>query len=119
MMKDPNTFWQWVQERMEERGIPFFRELERRARVSNGVINSRKNNLKIPTVEMAEGLCHALQVSWVDPWEQAGFVQQLSIDQLIGLDAEIHRTLQDADNDFKRAVLKTIKAWLAVCDGRP
>ncbi len=112
MMKNSSTFWQWVQQRMEEVGIPSFRELEKRAGLSTGAINSRKNDLKFPTVEMADGLCRALNVSWVDLWERAGFVQRLSTDQLTGLDAEIHQTLHGASDDFKRAVLKTIKAWL-------
>jgi transcriptional regulator with XRE-family HTH domain len=114
MMKDADAFWQWVQQRMEDRGILSFRELERKAGVSTGLISSRKNDLKFPTVQMAEGLCEALQVSWVDLWEQAGFVQRLNADQLTGIDAEIHEALQDASDDFKRAVLKTIRTWLVV-----
>jgi transcriptional regulator with XRE-family HTH domain len=112
MAKDVYAFWQWVQQRMEYLGIPSFRELEKRAGLSNGAINSRKNDFKFPTVEMAEGLCHALQVSWVDLWEQAGFVQRLSTDQLTGLDAEIYQTLQGTTDTFKQAALKAIKAWL-------
>jgi transcriptional regulator with XRE-family HTH domain len=118
MTKDVYIFWQWVQQRMEYLGIPSFRELEKRAGLSNGAINSRKNDLKFPTVEMAEGLCHALQVSWLDLWEQAGFVQRLNIDELAGLDAEIYRALQGTGNDFKQTVLKTIQAWRAMCENR-
>ena len=103
---------------MEEVGISSFRELERRAGVSNGVISSRKNDLKFPTVQMAEGLCRALRVSWVDLWEQAGFVQPLGPDRLTGLDAEIYQILQGTSNDFKRAVLKTIETWLVVCQDK-
>ncbi len=115
MMKDVDAFWRWIEQRMEDTGIPSFRELERKAGVSTGLISSRKNDLKLPTVQMAEGLCQALQVSWIDLWEQAGLIQRLSTDQLSGLDAEIHQTLQGASDDFKRAVLKTIRAWRAVC----
>jgi transcriptional regulator with XRE-family HTH domain len=118
MAKDVYAFWQWVQQRMEYLGIPSFRELEKRAGLSNGAINSRKNDLKFPTVEMAEGLCRALQVSWVDLWEQAGFVERLSADELAGLDAEIHQALQATSNDFKQAILKTIQAWRAVYENR-
>lgn len=118
MTKDAYAFWQWVQQKMEEQGISSFRELERRAGVSNGVINSRKNNLKFPTVEMAEGLCRGLRVSWVELWEHAGFVEPQTADQLTGLDAEMYRTLQDASDTFKQAALKAIKAWLAAWDKR-
>ncbi len=103
---------------MEELGIPSFRELEKRAGLSTGAINSRKNDLKFPTVEMADGLCRALNVSWIDLWERAGFVQRLGTDQLVGLDAEIHQTLHGASDDFKRAVLKTIKAWLVAWENK-
>ncbi len=115
MAKDSYIFWQWVQERMAEVGISSFRELERKAGISNGVINSRKNDLKFPTVEMAEGLCRALRVSWIDLWEHAGFILPRSADQITGLDAEIYQTLQGASDDFKRAVLRTIQTWRAVC----
>ena len=111
MTKDAYTFWQWVQQRMEELGISSFRELERRAGVSNGVINSRKNDLKFPTVEMAERLCRGLRVSWVELWEHAGFVEPQTADQLTGLDVEIYRALQDTEDNFKQAVLKTVKTW--------
>lgn len=121
MSKDPYKFWEWVQTRMDEVGISSFRELERRANVANGVINSRKNDLKFPTVEMAEGLCHALKVDWVELWGRAGFVEEyspsnvgLSPDQLTGLDVEIYYALRSAGDDFKQAVLKTIKTWLVL-----
>ena len=110
MMKNAFTFWEWVEQRMEELGIPSFRQLEKRAGLSTGAINSRKNDLKFPTVEMAEGLCRALNVSWVDLWEQAGY---LGTDQLTGLDAEIYQTLQGTSDNFKHAALKAIKVWLA------
>ena len=74
MMKDVDAFWRWIEHRMEETGISSFRELERKAGVSTGLISSRKNDLKLPTVQMAEGLCRALQVSWVDLWERAELI---------------------------------------------
>jgi transcriptional regulator with XRE-family HTH domain len=103
---------------MEELGIPSYRELEKRAGLSTGAINSRKNDLKFPTVEMADGMCRALNVSWLDLWDQAGFVQRLGTDQLTGLDAEIHQTLQGASDEFKQAVLKTIRAWLVAWEDK-
>ena len=118
MAKDSYIFWQWVQERMAEVGISSFRELERKAGISNGVINSRKNDLKFPTVEMAEGLCQALRVSWIDLWEHAGFILPRSTDQITGLDAEIYQTLQGASDEFKQAVLKTIRAWLVAWEDK-
>jgi transcriptional regulator with XRE-family HTH domain len=118
MMKDTDAFWQWIERRMEEVGISSFRELERKAGVSTGLISSRKNDLKLPTVQMAEGLCQALQVSWIDLWERAGLIQRLSTDQLTGLDAEIHQTLQGASDEFKQAALKTIRAWLVAWEDK-
>jgi len=98
---------------MEELEISSFRELERRAGVANGVISSRKNEIKPPTVEMAEGLCQALKVDWVELWTQAGYIARLpTTSDLVGLDAEIYQALAPAGDDFKLAILKTIKTWL-------
>jgi transcriptional regulator with XRE-family HTH domain len=113
MQKDAYVFWEWVQRKMEAKGIPSFRELERRTGMANGVINSRKNDLKFPTVEMAEGLCHALHVSWITLWEKAGFIDPVNASQLTGIDAEIYQVIQNADLEFKNAVLDTINVWLA------
>ena len=102
MTKDAYVYWQWVQRRMAEVGISSFRELERRAGITNG----------FPTVEMAEGLSRALRVSWVELWEQAGFAERLRADDLAGLDAEIYEALKGTSDEFKRAVLSTIRIWL-------
>jgi hypothetical protein len=67
---------------------------------------------------MAEGMCHALQVSWIDLWDKAGYIKNVGADQLAGLDAEIHEALRETNDDFKGAVLKTIRAWLTVYDDR-
>ena len=114
MEKNAFAFWEWVQSKMEEEGIASFRELDRKAGMAHGVIGARKNDLKFPTVEMAEGLCRALKVSWVELWSEAGFIERLPTDQLVGLDAEIHQVLQSTDHKFKRTVLVTVKAWLAL-----
>jgi len=74
MKKDVDKFWQWVNRRIDELGLNSFRELERRSGFAPGAIGKRKNAHKFPTVEMAEGLCRALQVSWAQLWEQAGFI---------------------------------------------
>lgn len=97
---------------MEEREISSFRDLARRAGVSHGTINAQKNQLKAPTVETAEGLCRALEVSWVELWTRAGYIPAIDKNQLEGLDAEIYQALQGTSNDFKQATLETIKAWL-------
>lgn len=113
MEKNPYKFWEWVQHRMEELEISSFRELERRAGVANGVISSRKNDLKPPTIEMAEGLCQALKVDWIELWTHAGYVTKLPApSDLQGLDAEIYQALAPAGDEFKLAILKTIKTWL-------
>jgi len=59
---------------MDEVGIPSIRELEKKAGVSNGTISTRKNQLKMPTVVIAEGLCRALRWTWIELWMQAGFI---------------------------------------------
>lgn len=113
MEKNTYNFWEWVGRRMEEMEISSFRELERRAGVANGVISSRKNEIKPPTVEMAEGLCLALKVDWLELWTHAGYIKPLpASSDLVGLDAEMYLAMQGKDDEFKRAVLKTIKTWL-------
>ncbi len=100
---------------MIEIGIPSYRQLESSAGFANGAIGRRKNDAKFPTVEMAEGLCQALRVSWCELWEQAGFVKHVTKEDLEGLEAEIHRELEGMPDQFKRRVLKLIrlcKTWL-------
>ena len=116
------SFWDWIDKRSEEVGILSVSELERRAGVANGTIRSRKSRLKPPTVEMAEGLCRALRVDWIELWTRAGYVDQFSPEvvnprasDLHGLDAEIYQALQGTSDDFKQATLETIKAWL-ICE---
>ena len=118
-MKDVSAFWEWVEKRMGEVGISSIRELEKRSGFNTSAILRRKNDLKFPTVEMAEGMCLALKVSWVELWGRAGFIEAyspeavaLTADQLEGLDADIYYAFRDTGDDFKRAVLKTIKTWL-------
>lgn len=118
MEKDVSVFWDWVTRQMDEVGIRSFSVLEKRSGSSSGSIIKRKNEQKFPTVEMAEGLCRALKVDWVELWTHAGFVDRLnkatvnpSSSDLKGLDAEIHQILKGTSDDFKRAVLKTIQAW--------
>jgi transcriptional regulator with XRE-family HTH domain len=81
MVKDLDSFWAWVDSRMIEVGISSYRDLARRAGVSHGTINQAKNSLKVPTVEIAEGLCRALRVDWVELWSRAGFVDRLNVDR--------------------------------------
>ena len=114
MQKDVDKFWEWVDQRTDEIGINSFRELEKKSGYAPGAIGKRKNASKFPTVEMAEGMCRALRVSWVELWTQAGFIDRVSEDMLVGLDAEIYQALQGTGDDFKRAVLKTIKTWLVL-----
>ena len=120
-MKDVSAFWEWVDRRMEELDIASIRELEKRAGFKTSAILRRRNDLKFPTVEMAEGLCRALKVDWSELWARAGFVEEyspsnveLTPNRLTGLDEEIYYTLKDTGDDFNRAVLKTIKTWLVL-----
>lgn len=120
-MQKVDPFWAWVQERMEELSISSFRELEKKAGFKNGAIGRRKNEHKFPTTEMAEGLCRALRVDWVELWSHAGYVDQYGqaavnprSSDLQELDAEIYQALHGQNDAFKRAVLKTIKTWLAI-----
>jgi len=105
---------------MDEVQITSYSELERRSGFSGGAIIRRKNDLKWPTVEMAEGMCHALRVTWVEFWDRAGFVQALNAentaltpDQLDELEAAIYYAIHNQDSEFKKATLKTIKTWLS------
>ncbi len=118
-MKDVSVFWAWVDTRMDEVGIKSIRELENRSGFKTSAILRRRNELKFPTVEMAQGLCYALRVDWVELWSHAGFLERLSSEHvalmpesLSGLDADIYYSLRGASDDFKQAVLETIKIWL-------
>jgi len=118
-MKDVSVFWEQVDRRMEEIGINSIRELEKRAGFQTSAILRRRNDLKFPTIEMAEGLCRALKVTWIEFWAMAGYVEEynaerveLTSDKLSGLDEEIYYSLRPVKDEFKQAVLKTIKAWL-------
>jgi len=119
MMKDVSAFWQFVDKRMEEIGINSIRELEKRAGFQTSAILRRRSDLKYPTTEMAEGLCRALRVDWIELWTQAGYVERLGqpvinpgSSDLSGIDEEIYYSLRLVSDEFKKAVLKTIKAWL-------
>lgn len=116
-MINNSEFWAWVENKTDETGISFS-ELERRAGVAKGGMVRRRNEQKIPTVEMAEGMCRALKVDWVEFWGHAGFVAEyspegvtLSEDDLSGLDEELYYLLRDRSDDFKAALIKTAKAW--------
>jgi len=111
MSKDVYEFWRWVSKRMDELDISSYRQLERQAGFSNGAISVRKRNLLFPTVEIAEGLCLVLRVSWVQLWSQAGFIQHhdLSLDTLDGIDVDIFRALTLVDDDFKAIVLNLLQ----------
>lgn len=119
-MKNVSGFWDWVLIRMDEVGIKSITDLESRSGFSKGAIVRRKNDYKFPTVEMAEGMCHALRVTWVELWDRAGFVQEfsqknvaLTVDRLDETEAAIYYAIRGEDEAFKQAVLKTVKAWLA------
>lgn len=104
---------------MDELEIHSYHELSRRAGLSHGTINVQKNHLKPLTVQVAEGLCRALKVDWVELWTHAGYITKLPAPgDLVGLDAEIYLALAGKDDDFKRAVLKTIKIWQNVNSGK-
>lgn len=95
------------------------RELEKRAGFTHGSISRRKNDQKLPTTEMAEGMCKALKVSWVELWARAGFVEEYSAEEVVlsegdlsGLDEELYYLLRDRSDEFKAALIKTAKAWI-------
>lgn len=73
-------FWTSVQKRMDDLEIPSIRELEKQAGVSNGAISTRKNQLKMPTRTMAEGLCRALRWTWIELWVKAGYIPPGALD---------------------------------------
>lgn len=97
---------------MDELEIRSIHELARRAGMSHGTINAQKNHAKPLTFKMAEGLCRALKVDFVELLTHAGYIAKLPApSDLAGIDAEIYLALLDKDEEFKRAVLKTIKIW--------
>lgn len=81
--------------------------------VSHGTINAQKNQLKPPSIETAEGLCHALDVDWVELWARAGYVKQYDKDNLSDVDRKILLVLEGQDHDFKQAVFETISRWVS------
>jgi len=113
--KDVYAFWEWVEQRMEEVDLLSYRQLEAAAGFANGAIGRRKNDAKFPTVEMAEGLCHALRVGWVELWTRAGFVNEaMQEDQLMGVDAEILWEVQGTSKQFRRSVIEMIRLMKGV-----
>jgi len=100
---------------MMELDIPSYRQLEAAAGFANGAISRRKNDIKLPTVEMAEGLCHALRVGWVELWMQAGYVSEVAQEgRLMGVDAEILREIEGTSETFRRSVVEMIRLMKAV-----
>lgn len=113
-MTKVEKFWQWVETRMVELNINSYRELEIKAGFKNGAINRRKNALKLPTVEVAEGMCVALKVNWIELWTKAGLVNSSDYPapkDLSEIEAAIFRELSGKNNEFLSAVLKTVRAW--------
>jgi len=110
-MTNVDVFWGWVDTRMEELNIKSFRELERKAGISHGSISKKRSDQKLPSVEMAESLCRVLKVTWLELWAQTDLVQQVDDEYLTGVDAELQAVLKDKDDEFKRALLATAKAW--------
>lgn len=109
-MKTIDTFWEWVDARMQELGITSYRQLESRAGLSNGAVSSRRNELKAPTVEMADALCKALRVSWSELWWHAGYVSKIedltSTDPLL---REAYQILQQLPEDARTIVVHMLR----------
>lgn len=97
---------------MDELSIKSFRELERKAGISHGSISKKRTEQKLPTVEMAEALCRVLRVTWVELWAHTHLVEKVDYDYLVGVDAELQDILKGKDEEFKRALMKTAKAWI-------
>ena len=120
MQKNVDRFWNWVDARMQELDISSFRELEKRSGFAPGAVGKRKNAYKFPTVEMAEGLCHALRVGWVELWMQAGYVSEVAQEgRLMGVDAEILREIEGTSEAFRRSVVEMIRLMKAVRTPEP
>lgn len=71
-MENIGDFWQWILNKSTEIGFTSVRAMEAAADMSHGAIGKRINDNKLPTVEMAEGLCKALGISWFELWGRAG-----------------------------------------------
>ncbi len=96
MMKDVDKFWGWVETRISELKIKSWRQFEKRAGYAPGAIGKRRNNREFPTVEMAEGMCRALQISWTELWFNAGFIMQSVDDSELDRDITLRQILDVA-----------------------
>lgn len=113
MDKNLDVFWQWVSQRMEERGIGSYRQLAEMSGVSHGTISQDKNQLKPPSIETAVGLCRALGVDWIELWTRAGYIKMIDKDKLSPVELRIIQALESQDDDFKTAVLESIERWVS------
>jgi len=113
-LEQVKLFWSWIDKRFLESQYEYFVDLERTAGFSKGAIGSRKNQNKLPTTDMALGLCKALNVSWGELWGHAGIAGTVNLDKLDGLDAEIAKELGTLkDLEFKNTLLALIRQYKA------
>jgi len=89
---------------MDEIGVNSFRELSIRSGLSDSAIGKRKREGKLPTVEMADGMCRVLHVTWVELWTQAGKVPDTAniVDQNPDIANAVH-ILGSMESSEKRA----------------
>jgi hypothetical protein len=71
-----DKFWQWILTEAQSQGHSSLRALERASGHSYGAIGSRINAGKLPTVEMAQAICEALNLSWFEFWRRAGVISE-------------------------------------------
>ena len=93
---------------MGEIGLRSFRELERKAGFAPGAIGKRKNALKLPTTEMALGMCQALRVPWDQLWSHAN----LSEPEETASAAELLFLLNQLPLKEQEELVEIAKAWI-------
>lgn len=106
MAKNLDNFWKWVDSRKNDLGITSYRELAKLAGVSHGTINAQRNQNKPPTIETAEGLCRALQVSWLELWVKAGYIQVLGNGQSEDIKQRMVELIDKLPDGEKQLVLE-------------
>ena len=109
MEKDFDAFWNWVNKRRQDRRIPSIRQLEQAAGLSNGTLHAQWGSDTPPTVKVAEGLCKALGVSWLELWTRLGYIPEPPDATPDPVLRDIWRILCDLPDAERRVVARMLR----------